>query len=243
MNRRALQRFSRRWHRRLGVIVGIQFLLWTLGGFYFSWFHIDNVRGKLETRKQKSPDLRTIGATLPLQSLLKKAAPKSVKKIQYALWMGQPVVRLYHSRDRVTMLNARTGQQLSPITKDMAIKIARQDFRPAIAVQQVQLVKQKKGEYKGPIPAYRVDFGNRKSTHIYVHANTGIVTARRNMIWRGFDFLWMLHILDFHNREDINNWLLRLLSTLGLFTIGLGYLLWLTTLPLLRNKQEHNPKP
>lgn len=45
LSRNQLQNFARRWHRRLGVIVGIQFLFWTISGTYFAWFHIENVRG------------------------------------------------------------------------------------------------------------------------------------------------------------------------------------------------------
>jgi hypothetical protein len=31
------KRYIRKMHRWLGLIIGIQFLLWTLGGFYFAW--------------------------------------------------------------------------------------------------------------------------------------------------------------------------------------------------------------
>jgi putative intracellular protease/amidase len=52
-----------------------------------------------------------------------------------------------------------------------------------------------------------------------------MVHSIRTNQWRIFDFLWMLHILDFESRDNINNWLLRLFSVLGLVTLLSGY--WL----------------
>ena len=40
--------YIRRSHRYLGVILGIQFLFWTLGGLYFSWTSLDEVHGDLQ---------------------------------------------------------------------------------------------------------------------------------------------------------------------------------------------------
>jgi hypothetical protein len=41
----------RRIHRYLGVLLGIQFLLWTIGGLYFSWSNMDEIHaGPAEKR-------------------------------------------------------------------------------------------------------------------------------------------------------------------------------------------------
>lgn len=54
MKKRILLRITRKWHRYLGFFLGIQFLMWTLGGLYFSWTNIDNIRGdNLKTALQK----------------------------------------------------------------------------------------------------------------------------------------------------------------------------------------------
>lgn len=39
------QFFLRKTHRYLGLFIGIQFLLWTAGGLYFSWTNIDKIHG------------------------------------------------------------------------------------------------------------------------------------------------------------------------------------------------------
>ena len=35
----------RKTHRYLGLFLGIQFLLWTISGLYFSWTNIDEIHG------------------------------------------------------------------------------------------------------------------------------------------------------------------------------------------------------
>ena len=237
MNRRTAQKFLRKWHRRLGVVIGVQLFFWTLGGAYFSWFHIDEVRG---TRDRKPAAQKTLTAqfNFPLDSALSRVS-HPVHRIEATIWQLRPVYLLYETMDNVTMMDAQTGHILSPISQAQAIAIARQDFKPHVPIKDVALVTEKGGEYKGPIPAYRIAFDYWKGTHVYVHANTGRVTAHRNSIWRGFDFLWMLHILDFKERENFNNWVLRIASLLGLITIFSGYGLWAFTSPWLRRRRPH----
>ena len=35
----------RKTHRYLGLLIGIQFLFWTISGLYFSWTNIDQIHG------------------------------------------------------------------------------------------------------------------------------------------------------------------------------------------------------
>jgi len=236
MNRQYVQKLSRRWHRILGPLIGVQLLLWTTGGIYFSWFDLDNVHGDYERVEQEVPDLRGMQVTVSLDDLLDRSGLDRIEEVRLGTFQGRPVVRLYQDRDRVEMYDATSGEKLSPIDEAEARAVAAADFAPPGEVVSVDRIEEKQGEYKSAVPAFRVRFDNWKSTHVYVHANSGLVTARRNAIWRGFDFLWMLHILDFREREDFNNYLLRILSVLSLITIATGYVLWLVTTPLLRRK-------
>ena len=45
MRKYKITHLTRKWHRYLGLILGIQFFFWTLGGLYFSWTNIDEIRG------------------------------------------------------------------------------------------------------------------------------------------------------------------------------------------------------
>ena len=243
MSRVHVQKLSRKWHRALAPLIGVQLLFWTLGGIYFSWFNLDDVHGDYERSEQVVVDLRDLTEVVPIETLLAKSGLNRVEDVRLGSFLGRPVVRLYESSDQVEMYEARTGEKLSPITEAQAREVAEADFAPEAEIGAVRMVGEKRGGYKNAVPAYQVRFDNWKRTHLYVNANTGLVTARRDSIWRGFDFLWMLHILDFKERDDFNNWLLRVLSGLGLVTVLSGYVRWVVTTPLFRRKRGRDGRP
>ena len=89
------------------------------------------------------------------------------------------------------------------------------------------LVTEAPVEYRDhPLPAFRVALGDRTGTVVYVDALTGKVTARRNDVWRVYDFLWSLHILDYSAREDFHHPLMYLAASLALLTVASGAVLW-----------------
>ena len=47
----------RKTHRYLGLIIGVQFLAWTVSGLYFSWTDIDQIHGDpfLQLEKPQKP--------------------------------------------------------------------------------------------------------------------------------------------------------------------------------------------
>lgn len=69
---------------------------------------------------------------------------------------------------------------------------------------------------------------------MYVAAELGTVEKFRNEKWRWFDWLWMLHVMDYESRDHIGNWLLRAFSVLGLLTICSGFALFIVTSPMFQ---------
>ena len=77
-----------------------------------------------------------------------------------------------------------------------------------------------------PLPAWAVRFGDREGATAYVPAELGQVLRIRNDRWRAYDFLWMLHTMDYQGRDDFNNLALRAFSLLGLTTVLSGFVLF-----------------
>jgi uncharacterized iron-regulated membrane protein len=71
--------------------------------------------------------------------------------------------------------------------------------------------------------AYNVE---KPSIRVYVDPRSGDIVAIRNAAWRAWDFLWMLHIMDYDDRDDIGTMLLKLFSLLALFTAIAGIVLY-----------------
>jgi hypothetical protein len=65
-------------------------------------------------------------------------------------------------------------------------------------------------------PVWQLRFQDQENTVFYLHASTGQLLKVRTDRWRLFDFVWMLHIMDYQEREDFNHGLLIASSALAL---------------------------
>ena len=238
MRKAKIHLLIRKWHRYLGVLLGIQFLMWTIGGLYFSWTKIDEVRGD-NLRKENpplaiQPNLAGIGQIVAtLQQTAKIDAFWEVRLVDI---VGKPHYQIVYQagkQKKVQLADAQTGTLRKPLTKQEAIEVAKSRLKQTAEITQVEYITQTHGhhEYREkPLPAYAVTFGGKVNTTVYVSADMGTVQVLRNNAWRVFDFLWMLHTMDYTERDNINNWLLRLFSLIGLVTICSGFALFFVSL-------------
>lgn len=241
-------RWIRKSHRWLGLFVGLQLLLWTLSGLYFSWNPIERVRGEdlaapLPVLSPSDTSLVSPGRVL---AALTRSTPtvEAVEAITLRALLGQPVYEVAYRAGgsrRYVLADARTGALRPPLSQEEAVAIAQRDFVPDVPVREVTYLEavEPDAEYRGKeLPAYRVSFEHETGTRLYVSATRGLVTARRNDTWRTFDFFWMLHVMDYQARDNFNHWLLRALSVLGVITVLSGFWLWAVTSPWLRRRSR-----
>jgi hypothetical protein len=235
-------RSFRKIHRYLGLFVGVQLLLWTAGGLFFSLNPIEKVRGETEASE---PAFLQLDSPLmsPAPALAELAASRygiEIRSVTLRPHLGEGVYEIAYDdggRRRWALADTRTGRLRSPITEDEAVAIARADYIPDVPVTEVALITEvgSGDEYRGrPLPAYRVSFDHPLGTRLYVSVERGVVTARRNDRWRWFDLFWMLHIMDYEDRDDFNTWWLQFAAVLGFVTILSGFALFAVTSPRLR---------
>jgi len=79
---------------------------------------------------------------------------------------------------------------------------------------------------------WRVPFQDGDATTLYVSAQDGRILERRNDSWRVFDFVWMLHIMDYTGRQDFNNPLVIMAASGGLWIALSGFWLLVTSFRL-----------
>jgi hypothetical protein len=235
MANRTAHRTIRRSHRYLGVLLGIQFLFWTLGGLYFSWTDLDEIHGDFQ--RKPVPHLSGAARLVSPDSVLKKLGQPvdSFAHVQLTAIQQQPFwsIAYYSGGHRHTVLaDARTGVPRGTISREEAVQIARESFIGNPGLKSVNYLSATGGhhEYRGkPLPAWAVTFSHPSNTTVYVSADYGRVESFRNNKWRVFDFLWMMHTMDYRQRDNINNWLLRAFSLFGLATIFSGFaLFWIS---------------
>jgi hypothetical protein len=221
-------------HRWIGLAVCVQLLAWSAGGFIFSIFPIDNVRGKRDT-------LAVPFDPISAESVGRLPAPLR-EAVHTMLATGQQIGDISH-HDRgigpfwevadtegqfLARLRPSDGSTLPLISEDEAVQLAMRDFTHNASVSSVHLIETDPPiEYRsGPLPAYAVTLDHPKNPHIYISASTGKITARRNQSWRIFDFFWMLHTMDYTGRDNFNHLLLTSFSLLAMTTAGSGLILW-----------------
>ena len=209
----------RKTHRYLGLFIGIQFLLWTSSGLYFSWTDIDEIHGDHFRAPEKG-----VSHTGVLS--LQKIPPKlSIQSLELKTILDRP----YFWVNNNLLLNAKTGQTINGVSESQALQIAASRMRSDLEVESVLLLEEvgAKHEYRGrPLPVYQINYRHSDNVSAYVSQTDGSFQRVRHRYWRWFDFLWMTHVMDYDARDNINNWLLRAFSILGLVTVFSGFLLW-----------------
>ena len=230
------QRYIRKSHRYLGLFLGIQFLAWTVGGLYFSWTKIENIRGE---------DLRAEAKTLPIEpqsaslgilldSLQKNNSQISFKNIQVVAILEKAYyqIHLETPQKKVLLFDMKNLSPKVKLTENEAKEVAQKSLKIPSQILKTEYLTNTDGhhEYREkPLPAYAVTFDAPNNTTVYVSEEQGTVQSYRNNAWRIFDFLWMLHTMDYQSRDNFNNGLLRIFSVIGLITILSGLLLFFLT--------------
>jgi hypothetical protein len=239
---------TRKIHRYLGVFMGIQFLFWTLGGIYFSWNNMDDVHGEtlLKQEKKYFSDLNFSVLQKGIDSLKTEVIIDSVYAIELVEAFGKPlaVFKYFEGHHlKIQLIDAETGRLRPAFSGQESLELAEQQLKePIPIIKAVFLEKHTTNahhEYRGkPLPAYAFTLDHPTNTTIYVSTELGQITSVRNNNWRRFDFLWMLHTMDYNTRDHITNWVLRIFSVMGILTIFSGFYLFYLSSPIFRNNRK-----
>ncbi|MBL4787979.1 MAG: PepSY domain-containing protein [Kordiimonadaceae bacterium] len=235
-------------HNWVGLVIGIQFLFWTVGGTVMTVLPLDLVRGELSTAKQSS----VVMSADQITDIVKSVGWDNVASVRgIRIGNGEYAeVRSLSGRVEVRSLT-NPSAVFSPDAKALVTEVAEADFfwRGAEAGDasgyakaiSAELLIDEPGDFRRELPVWQVKLDDPDGTIIYVSPKNYRVVTRRNDYWRFFDFFWMLHILDFDERSDINNWLIitaSISATLFMFTgvILLYFRFW----PWQGNKRRRN---
>jgi hypothetical protein len=228
-------RLSRKIHKWIALILGIQLFLWALSGFYMVAVHIDIIHGDMLVKNMnRNIDADPSPAFSMDQVLL---LHPDARDVTLQALINMPVY-LVQGKAGALLIDASTGEQLSPLDEETASQIARDHYAGDGTIIRVEsIVSDPPGEIRFmSLPVWRVDFDDVWSSSFYIDPTSGQFTSRRHSLWRVFDFLWMLHIMDYDEHEDVNNKLLRIVSIMA---VGLGLSgAWLLFYSFRRSRAE-----
>ncbi|WP_286828963.1 MULTISPECIES: PepSY domain-containing protein [Kordiimonas] len=221
MTKQKWHKFFAQTHKWVALVLGLQLIAWTAGGVVMSWIPLNEIRGRHNAAEQEPVALPVATDALMTAPALAAKATGPVTQLTYRDMLGTPVALLTLKDGSRELRDAVTGTPLSPLSEDWARRIADADFMPEAEMASVTLLDRHVIDYRGPLPVWQITFADEENTNIYVSPTEGRVVGRRTDRWRLFDFFWMLHIMDYDEREDFNNPLLMItaLSAL-LFSIS-----------------------
>ena len=227
MNRKVSHKI-RKAHRYLGLFLGIQFLMWTISGLYFSWTDLDEIHGDQFKNLNYQP--------IAFQNLISPSEinhSEPINKIEIRDVQKEP----YYLINESFLYHARTGKNKASISEEDAIYIANNYMKEGLEISSVEKIHEtgKHHEYREKLlPAYVLNYTSDENLKAYVSIENAKFQTVRHRDWRWFDFLWMTHTMDYEGRDNFNNTVLRIFSLLGLITVISGFSLWFVSSPTIR---------
>ena len=184
-----------------------------VGGLYMVAVPIGVVHGDHLARTARAP-LQATSARLAPGELLARYPGATGFRLKR---LGEREVIEIAQGKTVHLLDAATGARLGPLARDAVGALAARAYTGTGSIEAIELLDTVPAEAgKRPAPLWAVRFGDLPRTTLYYSPDTGELLARRHALWRWFDLFWMLHIMDYAAREDVNNPLLRGASIAGM---------------------------
>ena len=229
------------------LIVGLQFLFWTIGGFYFSLFNIHDIHGEGLVKKPEQVTMDLVNYDAP-QLIANFPDAKNIKL--YAIgntphW--QFTIETALGETQKAVVDATTGEFREAISEQEAKQLATQAFSGDTKVKEVALIsKQTPTPFelsRRHLPVWQISFDGWQYPTLYISQITGEVVTKRHVWWRIFDVFWRLHIVDPLYGTNVQNPFLTLLGVMALVTTMAGIILtWLMVLtPYFRKRTLGGP--
>ena len=208
-------------HKWLGLLVGLQLVVWTASGLFFAAIHIKDIRGErlvhpaghvapmdaARIRFSSTDALKAVAEDRPIEVALRPLA-------------GEPV---YEVRGEIGtfLVSAATGERIV-VDEARARALAQEKWIAQDAIVGAELMEVAPKESGLPGEAWAVRFKGEGNPTLYVSAVNGRVSAPRTDLWRTYDFLWQLHLMDWGLNENFNTPWMVAAAILALSTVLFG---------------------
>lgn len=201
-----------RIHKWAGLVIGLQIVLWFASGFFMSFFSIDKVHGDHMATKHVAPIMTEHVISLEQAlALYPSNADQKIHGIHLRSALGAPVWEINGSAG-VVQIDALRGTIWQGIDEASIRGAAQSYYIGEGQIKTVLNLDVAPKDYRKGVPIWQVIYDDRAKTRLYISPDTGALINVRTRLWRVFDFMWMLHIMDYKDRDNINLWWLKLIS-------------------------------
>jgi uncharacterized iron-regulated membrane protein len=191
----------RQIHKWIGLVIGLQFVMWALSGTAMALLDMEEVAGGAAAQHVRQP-LQSGPAAWP--RIRQALAGEAVIGVRTASLPQGPVYQVTTS-DGVRLFAASDGRPVT-VSSEAAAGVASAAHPGGARVKSVSALDELSFAVRDfELPIWKVDFDDSKNSSYYVSGSTGQLLARRNDTWRWWDFFWMLHIMDYSERSSFNH--------------------------------------
>ena len=161
-----------------------------------------------------------------------------IVSIQLLLWTISGIYFSFNKIENVRGEQYRIEKKVSsPNEKEQTKMLSREEAKKIVSlkttltpIQSLLVDEEVRGsEFRGRnLPLYKVVSENEEGIkiNVYIDPFTGEVSAIRSLQWRIWDFMWGVHIMDWVERDNIDNLWLKIFSFIALFTSLSGIILF-----------------
>lgn len=208
----------RRIHKWVGLILGLQFLLWALSGSVMALLDMDAVGG----HDMPAAHAHALPAETALVDPSRLAGVGPVTGLTLRDLAGRPVYELRTARG-VQLVDAADGRRIAIDAETAKATAAMASDAPVRDVVRLDKPNLEAREHAGPM--WRVNFADEANSSAYVSAETGRFLVMRGDTWRTWDFFWMIHNMDYVTRTSFNHPLIIFVAFGVLWLSGTGFYL------------------
>ncbi|MCG7536987.1 hypothetical protein [Pseudoalteromonas sp. OOF1S-7] len=223
----------RKFHKLAGYLLALQLFAWLLGGLVMSAIPLDKVHGKHLAKRALENPFIPADYSADLDRLARNVDGFSSLTLSH--FLDQPMI-IVNGTER-TYFTA-TGAPFPAPTETQIRANARAHFLGDSSINSVQLLTNGPREVQYRPQVWQITFADPLSTTLYLEARSGQVITVRSTLWRIFDFFWMLHIMDYDERDDFNNPLLITFAACSVVFCLSGILLLLQSRPWRRRRRQ-----
>jgi uncharacterized iron-regulated membrane protein len=221
------QLFIRKMHKWVGLVLVIQLIIWFASGFLMSFMPIDEVRG---SHILKASENKTLPPLIPDYAGITRQLSDPALSASLNMLDDRPVIQVT-TINQTVLFDAVTAEQISPLSADWVSTHITQRLTDEHKVRAINWLTETPAEARGrQAPLWQVELEGPEDPVLYLSPQTGQLLATRTDRWRLFDFMWMLHIMDYDEREDFNHPLLYLTALTALLFALSGVVLLFYTL-------------
>lgn len=208
-------------HKWLGLIVFAQLVVWTATGLFFAAIHITDVRADhlvhpanhltpvnmAQVKISSSEALNSVAEDRPYEVILRSLA-------------GSPVYEI-RAEIGTFLVSAETGDRVE-IDEAFARKIAAATWVEPTPIRAMEELEKAPRESTVSGNVWAAHFEGEGDPTLYISAVNGRTSNPRTDLWRTYDFLYGLHLMDYTDHENFNTpWMLAA-AILALSTVLFG---------------------